>query len=558
LGLEKNHPRPYLISDAMPRPTHVRFWLFAGLLLSSVAEVRAQAAVEAPLRPHPKSPVYQLSNLRKLPDSPFGDLALDFTREGDTSAAFNIVLVTRDSRGRQDHGSIGSFAFAKKEGTVKLRVFGGGIGSGGLEMWLELHQFMAGKTYRQKISNSVTMGSVAQTTEPRDWNAEETKAFEQWEKSITPPPAPPKGYLAVASEAALLPGMPLLAGWSGEWKQAEVIDVRKEGAVLVKYRDYPTVLIVRPRTWLAIEQKTLDAGRTNPAQFVASAKVLPGGSTPVPADLEPVTSAVPLVKGAPLKAEWGSKWNDVTVLDVLSDSRVRIHWDGWSNTWDEDRDLSTLMVTKQTLADLKKPGAKEQFAERLEKQASTFGSARPGFASRQLKDYPIRIAIPGNAVRINAETPVQEGTKLGCSWGSRWYDVTVLAVHDDGTLKIRWDQYGSAWDGDISRECLIIDKKVLQKLENQARAASKPASTPAAGDNATPGGKYRVVLAAYGTRKIAVTKVVAEVTGLELKDALQFVEELPFTVKQGLTKDAATKLKKQLDDAGGVTKIEGP
>lgn len=334
--------------------------------------------------------------------------------------------------------------------------------------------------------------------------------------------------------------------------------------MLVKYREYASYLIVRPRTWLAIEPKTLDAGRSNPSQFVASVKVLPGGTAPVPENLEPVTASTPLVKGALLKAEWGSKWLDVTVLDVLDSGRVRIHWDGWNNVWDEDRNRESLMVTKETLADLKKPGAKEQFAERLQSQSSSFGgnqpssigSTQPRFG-RQLKDYPIRSPIPGNAVRVTEDTPLQEGTKLGANWGSRWYDVTVLAVHDDGTLKIRWDQYGTAWDGDMSRDCLVIDKKVLKKLESGA--AAKPNSASAGADGSSDAaGKYRVLLIGYGTKKFAVTKVVAEVTGLELKDALEFVGDLPVTLKQGLTKDAATKLKKQLDEAGGITKIEGP
>lgn len=204
----------------MIRRTNLRFFLIVGLTLASVVDANAQATVDAPLRAHPKSPAFQLSNLRTLTDSAFGDLGLDFTREGESSAWYNIVLVTRDSRGRQQNASIGLSAFSKKEGTVRLRTFGGGP-AGGIEMWLELHQSIAGKTYRQKVSNSVTHGNVSQTTEPREWNDEETKAFELWEKSMTPPPAPPKGYVAVATDAALLPGMPLLAGWMGEWKPAE-------------------------------------------------------------------------------------------------------------------------------------------------------------------------------------------------------------------------------------------------------------------------------------------------------------------------------------------------
>ncbi len=516
----------------------------------------AQNAADPPLRPHAKAPVYQLSNLRTANDTPFGDLAFDYSRQGDNQVLSGIVLVTRNAQGRQSNGTLFLSALSKQQGTLQLRTLGGGV-AGGLELWLELHQFIGGKTLRQKISNSVTLGNISQTTEPREWTAEETKAFESWEKSTTPPPPPPAGFVVVSTEAALLPGMPVLAGWMGEWKKAEVIEARKDGNVTVKYPEYSSFLIARPRNWLAIESKTLDAGRVNPKQFVPSVKVLPGGTTPIDPDLEAVTATTPLVPGAPLKAEWGSRWNDVTVLEVLDNDRVRIHWDKFGKAWDDDKDRSSLMISKSTLAALKKPDAKEQFAKRVEQTSSSFGG-RPGssFASpardANLKRYPIRSPIPGNAVRVTDETPLEEGTKLGANWGNRWENVTVLAVHEDGSVKIHWDQYGSAWDGDMARDCLVIDKKVLKKLESKtgasdASSGKKPAS-----------GAYRVLLLGYGTRKLAVTKVVAELTGLELKDALELVGELPVTLKQGLTKQDADELKKQLEASGGVVKVEGP
>lgn len=525
------------------------------------------APVDAPLRRHPKSPWYQLSNLRKLNDvSSTGDLAVDFRREGGESLWHEIVLIARDSQGRREYRSIGLSPFAQPEGSVRGQSWFGRWNRKSpdeFEVWLELHQNLSGKVYRQKVSNSVTLGNVGQKTYAREWNADEQKAFESWEKSMTPPPAPPPGYVAVVADTQLLPGMPVLAGWMAEWKPAEVIDVRNDGAVLIKYRDVTTTLLIRQRNWLAVETKTLDAARANPSRFAPSVRVLPNGITPITDDLAPVTSATPLVKGVPLKAEWGGSWHDVTVLEILGGERVRIHWDGWATNWDEDRDYRSLAVTKLTLTELAKPSAKEEFAERLSKLASSFesaGSART--TRRQLIDYPIKIAIPDYAVRVTDKTPLQVGTKLSCSWGNSWYDVTVLAVYDDGNVKIHWDNFGDAWDGDISRDCLVVEKKGLQKLEAQARASGKAnASKNDASEDSKrtrPDGaeKFRVVLTGVGNKKVAVTKVIADVTGLDLKDAKEFVESPPLTVKQGLSKEAAEKLKKQLEDAGGTARIE--
>jgi large subunit ribosomal protein L7/L12 len=53
-----------------------------------------------------------------------------------------------------------------------------------------------------------------------------------------------------------------------------------------------------------------------------------------------------------------------------------------------------------------------------------------------------------------------------------------------------------------------------------------------------------------------VTKVVMDATGLDLKDAKDYVESVPVTLKQNLTKEAAEKLRQELQGAGGTVAIE--
>jgi large subunit ribosomal protein L7/L12 len=312
--------------------------------------------------------------------------------------------------------------------------------------------------------------------------------------------------------------------------------------------------MMRPHYWVAVDDKTLAAGSQNPSQFKPSIQVLPGGALPVPADLVRIDAQTPVCKGAPLKAEWGGKWVDVTVLDVKTNGKLKIHWEGYSSTWDEDRGRDTLLIAKDTLAALKKPGAAAEFAKRAE-------AAEPGIfeqtaARRHLRDYPIEIPLPRGAARVTDETPLEEGTKLGCSWARQWYNVTVLEVNDDNTVKIRWDKHGAAWDGDVSRECLAIDKRVLAKLERKAGAsATKPASStePAAEGG---GDRFRIVLKEVGANKVAVTKTVMEITGLDLGEAKEFIEAVPLTLKQNLTKTAAEKLRADLQKSGGKVAVE--
>lgn len=68
--------------------------------------------------------------------------------------------------------------------------------------------------------------------------------------------------------------------------------------------------------------------------------------------------------------------------------------------------------------------------------------------------------------------------------------------------------------------------------------------------------EFDVILKSAGASKLNVIKVVREVTGLGLKDAKDFVESAPKTVKEAMPKDAAEALKKQLEDAGAEVEIK--
>ena len=68
--------------------------------------------------------------------------------------------------------------------------------------------------------------------------------------------------------------------------------------------------------------------------------------------------------------------------------------------------------------------------------------------------------------------------------------------------------------------------------------------------------EFNVVLAAAGDKKINVIKEVRAITGLGLKEAKDLVEGAPKPVKEGVNKDEAAKLKKQLEDAGATVEIK--
>lgn len=86
-----------------------------------------------------------------------------------------------------------------------------------------------------------------------------------------------------------------------------------------------------------------------------------------------------------------------------------------------------------------------------------------------------------------------------------------------------------------------------------AVAVAAPAAGGAGGDAA--GGEekseFDVVLSSFGDKKVGVIKAVRGITGLGLKEAKDLVESAPSAVKEGVSKDEAEEIKKQLEEAGG-------
>lgn len=68
--------------------------------------------------------------------------------------------------------------------------------------------------------------------------------------------------------------------------------------------------------------------------------------------------------------------------------------------------------------------------------------------------------------------------------------------------------------------------------------------------------EFDVILTGFGDKKIQVIKEIRTVTGLGLKEAKDLVEGVPKPVKEGISKEEAANLKKQLEEAGGTIEIK--
>ena len=116
----------------------------------------------------------------------------------------------------------------------------------------------------------------------------------------------------------------------------------------------------------------------------------------------------------------------------------------------------------------------------------------------------------------------------------------------------------------ISKLSVLEVSELVKALEDKfgVKAAAPMAFAPGAGGHAPAAAaaeektEFSVVLTAAGANKIAVIKVVRELTGLGLKEAKDLVEAAPKPVKEGVAKALAEEMKKKLADTGATVEIK--
>ena len=86
--------------------------------------------------------------------------------------------------------------------------------------------------------------------------------------------------------------------------------------------------------------------------------------------------------------------------------------------------------------------------------------------------------------------------------------------------------------------------------------AAAPGASAAEGATVEEKTNFDVILNSFGDKKVAVIKVVRTITGLGLKEAKDTVEGVPATIKEGIPKDEAEGVKKQLEEADAAVELK--
>ena len=117
----------------------------------------------------------------------------------------------------------------------------------------------------------------------------------------------------------------------------------------------------------------------------------------------------------------------------------------------------------------------------------------------------------------------------------------------------------------ISAMTILEARDLVKRIEEEfGVTAAAPVAVAAAGGNgatataevAEEQTEFDVVLQAFGDKKINVIKAVRAVTELGLREAKEFVESAPQTVKEGVTKEEAEAVKASLEEAGATVELK--
>ena len=112
---------------------------------------------------------------------------------------------------------------------------------------------------------------------------------------------------------------------------------------------------------------------------------------------------------------------------------------------------------------------------------------------------------------------------------------------------------------DIKGMTVMELSELVDAIQEEFGVTAAIAAAPAAGAGAAAAEEkteFDVVLASFGDSKMGVIKAVKEILGLGLKEAKEVVESAPKTLKEGVSKDDAEALKKQLEEAGASVELK--
>lgn len=496
-------------------------WLLGCSEFGLVAPADDAGSPRAFVVPHEMMPQYVLSNPR-FDTGRRGQkqIVVDFVKQGGPGSTLEIAYGFRVGGTSQLDKFNVLQSLDAKSGTLRVTPSPKSIDKFrefGVELWLQ-YDLVTGMgkdtslnngvpdvfAYRFKISNSVMIGPAAAKVQVRPPTGEEQRRLAVWLKRETPPSELPAGYVSNPPQEKLVPGMPILYNKQGTWIAGEVIEDSGGRSLIIRLNEKSTELGYIRAQWVAVRRSDLELAQGSPSAFQSSLMNVPGEAVALPENLRRIQSHRLLVAGTPIYVVAVGSFSEAVVLEKPEWTTVSAQY---TSSWGKRKfttSYSEVYVTAETLAILEGPSPEAEIVKRNAREAAAAEAAKlaaeaektspkPEHTTPQLSDgssqsaavvetpapprkvtrYRPTIPVPSGMQVVTDDMPLTVGTKLGCCSQRRWKPVTVLKVHDDGTLHCTFDGYSSAWDADFVREDLIIANQVLRKLKLAVIAGAK-------------------------------------------------------------------------------------
>ncbi len=327
-----------------------------------------QDVTEAP----PNFVFYELSNLRIERDILGEVIAFDYrrTREG--------MGLTVSLKARSESGPVtiaGYSEITDRSGTIRLeerdplfRSLYSRLRSDkqGIEFYFIAAASPIAQLNNDKflVSNIIKHGEVAKPLQVAALTPEQKNMFEQIRKRSLPPETVPSGYVLCSRDVYLKPGAPVLVAMSGEWKPGKVVSVNDVFVKVLPDESRKVRQVPIEGKWLAVSIEVIGQLRTNPSQFSMKLPMLPDGNLLFEEGMEAVSDPKVLCPGTPILVEDGNQWVERYIVSIDNVS-ARILDPTKDITSAEYVPLKSLAIRTQTLQDLKKPTAKEDFSKNI-------------------------------------------------------------------------------------------------------------------------------------------------------------------------------------------------
>ena len=217
------------------------------------------------------------------------------------------------------------------------------------------------------ISNVSRIGNPGPETKGRPLTDKEAAAFARYKLQHTLPGQVPSGYIPVTAKTSLAPGMPVKAGYFGQWEDAEVLSFDDKGKVLLKYPSDSGQLVRKREGWIAVDPSVEKKAASSPSQFKLSENIRPGRMLPAPEGYVLLNDEMELAAGTPLLYEtdkYFPDWGEAFLVDAVGDE-IKMRGKNSSASWDKNVARNRFLISKETLELLNRQGIEEKFAENI-------------------------------------------------------------------------------------------------------------------------------------------------------------------------------------------------